>query len=203
MPTFAAFVRIECSTSVKSRSFSVVLRRVSLTRSKWRTTRSSALASFTACTAPNASPSSPVTSPMDSWLARRYRSIRLLARFTITKTNKRGMNTVKVSSGSIRASTASAMIVTTIWPTGSRVHVRNWTTTCVSSRKRLIASPAEAGTARAPGCSSIRASKFLRSNAAAVSCVVVSAYTARASAVTRAKATATSSASKLHTSRPA
>ena len=90
-------------------SLRVVRLRSALNTSKRPSTRSSAFATLMASTAPNISPMKPVTPPVASRLAFRYRWTRPRAMLTMTTTAATGTKTPNVISGSIRAMMNSAV----------------------------------------------------------------------------------------------
>jgi len=125
----------------------------------------SAVATFTACTAPKNSPIKPVTRPVALRLARRYISILLVAAndTAVTTTNGARETSAMRTSMSSMATTATMPKSTSPWMSFS--HSANSEISNTSPRKRLIASPGESGSAAAPGLRSTCCSRFLRRSA--------------------------------------
>ena len=89
------------------------------------------------------------------------------------------------------------------WPIGSIVQVTKMPISWTSSRKRLTASPGEAGSARAPGRSRMRSSALRRTRVFATRTIADSVMPPTIATTARATATMPSSTSRLWAFQPA
>src|SRR3954469_3779841 len=94
--------------------------------------------------------------------------MRLAARLTTATTMVSGRKTARVIAGLIVIMIARATVAKTVLETKSLKVINESVTLSTSSRKRLIASPADDGRALAAGSSSTRRSMFFCNSAALV-----------------------------------
>ena len=123
----------------------------------------SAVATFTACTAPKSSPMKPLTIP-DAWrLARRYCLNRFVVALATMPTTMKGRMASPVMVALICTMTITATTQKATSPSRSFSHSAKSGISKISPRKRLTASPGESGSADAPGRRRMCRSRLRRS----------------------------------------